>query len=349
MLNLKKRRRDPSREARFVPRATDREARFTPAPTPYQDFERVVIVVQETQLDALVARFGTAAQAKFYLEHGTTGGNSKNFAALQQAHDIYYHALEQVKKDIPSGIKSNILEVQFVPQYSFAARDLVLVLGQDGLVSNTAKYLDGQPVLAINPNPELYDGVLLPFLANESHKVIHHIFEGKGQLRQVSLAQASLSDGQKLTAFNDFFIGANSHVSARYTLKFGKQQERQSSSGLIVSTGVGSTGWLRSVYAGATGIVEALGGKVVPPKNDGRLPWDSDVLVFAVREPFPSSVTGNRLVYGLITKHKPLVISSHMADNGVVFSDDIEKDFLAFNAGLTTTISLAKRKVRLFV
>ena len=337
MTPLQKRRRNSSR------------APLIPHKETYEDFERVVIVVRETELDALVARFGTAAQAKFYIEHGTAGGNSQNFTGLQQAHDTYYRALEQVKKAIPRGIKSNILDLQFVPQYSFASRDLVLVLGQDGLVSNTAKYLSNQPILAINPNPDLYDGILLPFLATAAQKTINHIFAGKGQLQKISLAQASLSDGQSLTAFNDFFIGASSHVSARYTLKFGKQQERQSSSGLIVSTGVGSTGWLRSVYAGATGIVEALGGKVVPPKNDGRLDWDSDVLVFAVREPFPSSVTGNKLVYGLITKNKPLVISSHMADNGVVVSDGIEKDFIAFNAGTTTTISLAKRKARLFV
>ncbi len=336
MLSLKKRRQ---------PFAADD---FTPVPSVYEDFERVVIVVQETQLDALVARFGTVAQAKFYIEHGSQD-KSQKFDTLQQAHDIYYHALERVKKAVPAGIKSTLLKLQFVPQYSFAIRDLVLVLGRDGLVSNTAKYLDKQPILALNPNPQLYDGALLPFTAKHVSKVINTIFEGKGQIQPVSLAQANLSDGQKLTAFNDFYIGANSHVSARYTLQFGKQQEKQSSSGLIVSTGVGSTGWLRSVYAGATGIVEALGGKVKPPKQGGRLPWDSNVLVFAVREPFPSAVTGNKMVYGLITKDKPLVISSHMASNGVIFSDGIEQDFLAFNAGLTTTISLAKRKAQLFV
>jgi len=38
-----------------------------------------------------------------------------------------------------------------------------------------------------------------------------------------------------------------------------------------------------------------------------------------------------------------------MAKNGVVFSDDIEADYLTFNAGTTITVGLASRKARLVV
>ena len=54
-------------------------------------------------------------------------------------------------------------------------------------------------------------------------------------------------DGQRLLAFNDLFIGARTHVSARYRVEYAGKQEQQSSSGLLVSTGAGSTGWLSSV------------------------------------------------------------------------------------------------------
>jgi hypothetical protein len=36
-----------------------------------------------------------------------------------------------------------------------------------------------------------------------------------------------------------------------------------------------------------------------------------------------------------------------MADNGVIFSDGMEEDFLAFNAGCTATIGLAAHKALL--
>jgi hypothetical protein len=138
-------------------------------------------------------------------------------------------------------------------------------------------------------------------------------------------------------------------VSARYRLEADGKAEDQSSSGIIVSTGAGSTGWLKSVYTGAARIVQALGGTAEPPPDSGRFPWDAEQLVYAVREPWPSKSTGASLVYGVITKSQPLVITSHMADNGVIFSDGIENDYLAFNAGITATIRVADRRANLVV
>ena len=161
------------------------------------------------------------------------------------------------------------------------------------------------------------------------------------------MAESRLNDGQSLLGFNDLFIGTRSHVSARYDITIGDQQEFQSSSGIIVSTGAGSTGWLQSIYAGASSVVKALGGQVVPPANNGRLPWDTSELIFAVREPFPSKVTGTQLTFGVIDRHHPLTITSHMADNGVIFSDGIEADYLSFNSGATATIGVANKKANI--
>lgn len=51
--------------------------------------------------------------------------------------------------------------------------------------------------------------------------------------------------------------------------------------------------------------------------------------------------TGATLVYGVITPDRPLVIRSQMAENGVIFSDGIESDYLVITAGFTVTIRLA--------
>ena len=53
--------------------------------------------------------------------------------------------------------------------------------------------------------------------------------------------RARLNDGQRLLAFNDFLIGHRTHVSARYRLTWHGRTETQSSSGILVSTGAGST------------------------------------------------------------------------------------------------------------
>jgi hypothetical protein len=156
------------------------------------------------------------------------------------------------------------------------------------------------------------------------------------------MAVAELNDGQSLLAVNDLFIGRQTHVSARYSLKIDGREEKQSSSGVIVSTGLGASGWLKSVVAGAKGVAATIAGKEI--KGNASVPgWDSDTLIYSVREPFPSNATGASLVFGEI-KDSPLRIASHMPEGGVIFSDGIEQDFLRFNAGIEATITVASTK-----
>ena len=53
------------------------------------------------------------------------------------------------------------------------------------------------------------------------------------------------------------------------------------------------------------------------------------------------------MVFGRITPDAPLVITSRMAQNGVIFSDGIENDYLEFNSGKIATITLAELKAHL--
>jgi hypothetical protein len=250
---------------------------------------------------------------------------------------------------VPARIRHQVIDREFLPQFSFEPADLAVTVGPDGLVVNTAKYLDGQPIFAVNPDPAAIEGVPLPFSPGDARDRLATAIYGEPRLQRITMAQASLNDGQRLLAFNDFFVGVRSHVSARYHLTHGEQSGEHSSSGILISTGAGSTGWLRSVHAGAGRIVEGLGGTVAPPPRGGRSAWDEDRLVYAVREPWPSKTTGAALVYGVITRERPLVVASHMAENGVIFSDGVEADYLSFTSGLTATIAIADRHATLIM
>ncbi len=307
-------------------------------------YEKVVIVTRKTELEELTARFNSVPQAQFYLEHA-----GQDFTPIAMAHQRYQDVLDGIRSSIPKGLKSQIIERGFLPQFTFGKADLVITIGPDGLVVNTAKYLNGQPILPVNPDPKRIDGVLLPFNASSFGNAFETSLRQELPIKAVTMAETRLNDSQRLLGFNDFFIGSRTHVSARYDIAQGKQQEFQSSSGIIISTGAGSTGWLQSIYAGAAGVVEALGGKVIKPANGGRLPWDTDHLVYAVREPFPSKVTRTRMIFGTISKSQPLTITSHMSDNGVIFSDGIEADYLQFNSGATATISVSNQKAHILV
>jgi len=115
----------------------------------------------------------------------------------------------------------------------------------------------------------------------------------------------------------------------------------------IVSTGLGSTGWLRSVLTGAAKVVSAAAGTQVSLADTHELPWDADHLYYSVREPFPSRATGTSIVFGRVTPTEPLTVVSNMPENGVIFSDGIERDFLAFNSGVTATVTVAAKRGRL--
>ncbi|MFY9260193.1 MAG: hypothetical protein WAO71_06740 [Gallionella sp.] len=305
---------------------------------------KVILVTRKTRLEELLIRFHTLAQAKFYIEH-----LGADFGDYVQEHEHYAAALRHTLATLESWGRYQRIDRSFLPNFLFAPDDVVVALGQDGLVANTIKYLDGQPLIGVNPDPARYDGVLLPFALPDLKSVISDTAHGRRGHKAVSMAKATLSDQQVLYAVNDLFIGPKSHTSARYTLQFGEQQEVQSSSGVIVSTGLGSTGWLKSVVTGSVGVVA----KVLMKKSVNYVhepsPWDSDFLQFAVREPFPSKASTTDLVYGIINSHKPLTLSSLMPENGVIFSDGIEADFLDFNAGAQAVIGLAEKQGRLVI
>jgi hypothetical protein len=148
---------------------------------------------------------------------------------------------------------------------------------------------------------------------------------------------------------NDFFIGPQSHISARYVIKHGGRQEQHSSSGIIVSTGLGSTGWFKSLMAGAAAISRQFGPTSSHAQPPAAFPWEADYLFFTVREPFPSKTSAAELVMGKITAQAPLELTSQMPEAGVIFSDGIEHDFLEFNAGTKATIAPADKRGRLVV
>ena len=68
-----------------------------------------------------------------------------------------------------------------------------------------------------------------------------------------------------------------------------------------------------------------------------------------MKQPFPSKNTKSSLTFGQITNKLPLIIKSQTAENGVIFSDGIEKDFLDFNAGTKAEITIADKTGNLVI
>jgi NAD kinase len=304
-------------------------------------FEKIVVVKRKTRLEELVERFNTRNQARFYVEHA--GGDFSDYA---KEDDAYRRSLDTIERDLDLGLKLQLVDRSLVPTFLFAPTDLVVTVGQDGLVANTAKYAGAQPIVGVNPDPERWDGVLLPFTPKSARRAVDRVLHGKAKSRSVTLAQATLNDGQRLLAFNDLYIGARSHVSARYRISADGQTEAHSSSGVLVSTGAGSTGWLSSMFNMAAGIAAFTGGTVGTPV---RLGWEDPRLIYVVREPFISRHSQASIVVGTVEAGMELVLESLMPQGGVIFSDGVEVDYVEFNTGAIARIHASSVHAHLVV
>jgi NAD kinase len=307
-------------------------------------FDKVVVITKRTAAEELAERFNTPAQARFYIEQ-----SGAPFEPYEAAHRAYVQALDRLRQALPDQQRSQFVDRNMLPNFTFGPGDLVVTLGPDGLVVNVAKYLSGQTLLAVNPDPPRIDGILVPFPIEAAENAVARVLAGQFSVSAVSMARASLNDGQAIEAVNDLFIGQRTHVSARYRLAIAGKAEDQSSSGIIVTTGAGSTGWYRSILTGASRIAEAFTHEtdIAAIRDSYRFGWDAKHLQFSVREPFVSHTSGAGIVFGRIPAGSFLQITSNMPQNGVIFSDGVEEDFLEFNSGSIARIGLSERTLQL--
>jgi NAD kinase len=334
---------------------------------------KIVIVTRPTQLQGLVARHATPQQARFQLVRSrvaaaTAGAPQRastqalaaqakedqaiardaesDFDLLAAEDAGYASTVANLRGTLSDFAPVQCLDRQYLPNYVFGPEDVVVTVGQDGLVANTAKYALNRPIVAVNPDPTHIDGILLPFTVRDAVDAVRQCMRGQAKTRRVTLGEVNLVDGQRLLAFNDFFIGARTHISARYSIEFAGKREQQSSSGVIVSTGAGSTGWLSSIL-NMLSVTSTLTGEPVKKPATLRLNWDDPRLVFVTREPFLSKTSGIDLSKGIIAGGHELTIESRMPREGVIFSDGVEADFLEFNSGAIARIRAAKEQALL--
>lgn len=293
---------------------------------------RAVLVHRRTELDELVARHGTRRQAAFFLEQrGRTLEEAEVRHATQDA------AMTVVAGAIPLDWRRGRIERVDLARFVFGPEDVIVAVGQDGLVANVAKYLAGQPVIGIDPDPLRNAGVLVPHAPQAAAALLAVAVSGSAadRTQQRVMVEASIDDGQTLRALNEVYIGHPSHQSARYRIHTpGAGSERQSSSGILVGTGTGSTGWCRSAS------LERNSALPLPEPEAPQLCW-------FVREAWPSVATGTGLTEGLLDAGQTLVVTAE--SDLVIFGDGIEADALQLGWGQRVTVRVAGQRLHLLV
>jgi hypothetical protein len=290
---------------------------------------RIVVVARATEFAALLARHGTREQARFFL--GTRGRTIDEVEARDAAQRA---ALATIAAAIPADWRRARVLRSDLDRFLFEPDDLIVTVGPSGLVANVAKYLAGQPVIGVDPDPARDGAVLARHLAVDAGELLRATAAGAARISERTMVEASLDDGQRVLALNEVFLGHGSHQSARYLLRCADRSEHQSSSGIVVTTGTGATGWGRSIG------LERHTALRLPAPDDPRL-------AYFVREAWPSPTFGTTLTEGLIETDESLEVVSELDEGGVIFGDGIETDRVDFGWGVRATVRVASERLRL--
>ncbi len=288
-----------------------------------------MLIHRRTELTGLLERHGTRGQAAFFLR-----SRGRRIEDVEERHQRVGGAIAAVTAAIPDRWRRATVERAELSRFVFEPGDVIVAVGQDGLVANVAKYLEGQPVIGINPEPDRNPGVLVRHSPAAAAMLLAAAGAGKVTADRLCMAQADTDDGQQLLALNEVYVGHASHQTARYVLtpQTGPA-EQQASSGVIIGTGTGATGWCRSAWQERHSQLD------LPRPTDERLAW-------FVREAWPSPATGTRCTEGELLAGQAMSVTV-ASDELVLFGDGIEADSVALSWGQTVRIRLADQTLTL--
>lgn len=241
------------------------------------------MVTRRTRLEELVARFNTLPQAKFYIEH-----MGLNFRDYEDEHEVFSGVARQLLRDL-EGLGRRVQR----PRLDVSPR-LPLRPGRRGGRPRSRRpggehrqvpERSGDHQRQPRPAAQI-DGVLLPF-ARQAVAAVARLLD-RAAVTEITMAEATLNDGQRLLAFNDF-VGQRTHVSARCWPDLAGAD-----GGAIVErrAGFDRRGLDRLVEFDAEHRAGGLRSAARRWSSAGaeplRLGWDDPRLALVVREPFRS-------------------------------------------------------------
>ncbi len=226
---------------------------------------------------------------------------------------------------------------QFVPRERLTKEiagnaELIVAFGGDDNFKAVSHYADDTPVMGINSDPETSEGALTYFVAGGFESVAKNLREGKYKVEEWTRLEAEIDGNPATPATSEYFLGESKRTKmSKHILEFGGKKEKQGCSGLLVSTGAGSTGWYSSAHRCR------LGGSVTFPRT-------VDYAKFVATEPYMGRLYRYSMLEGVLKKGDELVVQSLNDNCGILESDSV--DAFEFNREARAAIRISDKPLR---
>ena len=264
----------------------------------------MVVVSRRSELDELLARHGTRGAAAYFLRQ-----RGRDLDEVTARHEALRKALTEVGAAVPADWRRGHVERADLPRFLFGPEDIVVAVGPGRPGRQRREVPRRAAGDRRRPGAGPQSGRARAARRRRRRAACCRQQEA-GEERTMVVAPRSTT-GRSSTASTRSTSGTPA-TSPRATCSATPDggRERQSSSGLIVGTGTGATGWCASI-ARERGAAPAL-----PAPGRPALCW-------FVREAWPSPATGVQQDAGLLAAGEEIELTSE-SERLVVFADGLE-------------------------
>ncbi len=170
----------------------------------------------------------------------------EDFKAMEKGHETHYNSVERIEKALE---ERDIDYKEVAPrQLDEEDYDLAIIAGGDGTVLDTHPYINDALTMTVNTDPERSDGALHNFNMENFEEGLDKILQDQHYVENWTRIKAEF-DSKTMLALNELYIGPDSTGGvSEYRLQTEELEESHRNSGMIVSSGRGSTGWYKNIY-----------------------------------------------------------------------------------------------------
>lgn len=236
----------------------------------------------------------------------------------------YKSTLEIVKRTLKKySIKYVVANRDRLTKAQFQNKGLIIAVGGDGTFLRAAQFVNNQLMLGVNADVKNKEGFFMKSDKRDFEIKLNKIMHNNFKIKKLMRLEAYINNKKIETfALNEFFAGPKkSYHAAKYLIEVNGKKERQKSSGVLITTPIGSYAWAKSC-------------------SNKILDLNSKNYQFVVREPYEGKVFKNyKLKYGILNKNQKISIISEMLD-GILIADSVGREY-SFKNGSKAIVKLS--------